>query len=278
MTKSRLSPFAIRAVTLALACAGCAHPPALRVHLVFVPDLSKSIEANAREASLREIESASLQLRRGDAFAVIPITGDAAHDAPPELLRLQFATERQPFDGDLARIVTEEHAGLARIGSAKLSDRTDLFGTLELAREEASHEPAGTGKAIAFLSDFIEDRGSINFARDLRLKSTRTAEEFAVTLAGTSHDLAGIRVFLGELPSLTAARLPDARRRAIKLFWIEYLQRRGADAEWATDGAGELAQFVRSVMSAPADGSGSVAATTGFASAAQQKPTRGQGS
>jgi hypothetical protein len=39
-------------------------------------------------------------------------------------------------------------------------------------------------------------------------------------------------------------RRSDARRDAIEAFWTAYLQRQGANVEWAIDGPGRLPQFV----------------------------------
>jgi hypothetical protein len=239
----------VLAVAIALfACAGCRSADGPRIRVVFLPDLSKSIRMDARSSCLREIESASTELVRGDSFAVIPVTGDAANNASGAIVRSAFGPERESFDGDLVRILTFEHAGLLRIGDRKPDERTDLIGTVALASEELAHDPEEI-RAVAVLSDFIQDRGRLNFMRDRRLADTRAARELAARLAGDSADLRGITVYLGELPSVSIERLPQRRRDAIKAFWLAYLARRGAKVEWATDGLGELPGFVSRLAS-----------------------------
>jgi hypothetical protein len=234
----------IAAAIALFACAGCRSAESPRVRVVFLPDLSKSIRVGARSSSLREIESASTRLARGDSFVVIPVTGDAANDASGAIVRATFPRNRESFDGDLVRILDIERAGLVRIGDRKADRRTDLIGTMALASEELAYDPHEI-KAVAVLSDFIQDRGRLDFVRDRRLADARGARQLAAQLAGNSADLRGITVYLGELPSVSVERLPQPRRDAIRAFWIAYLARRGAKVEWATDGLGELHRFIK---------------------------------
>jgi hypothetical protein len=248
---------------LALACAACMHDPAPpSASLMFLPDVSKSIEESARGTSLRAIETASAQLGRGGAFDVIPITSDAAESAPGEILRFRFAADRQPFDSDLAEVLSSEHAGLARIGAHSAYERTDIFGTLALAEEELAHAPRQNVRAIVVLSDFVEDDGRYEFISDRRLRNSRAAKDLAAELARRSTDLHGVTVYLGELPSVSLKKVPQTRREAIKVFWLEYLGSRGAQVEWATDGDGELTGFVERLV-AGTGGSRPVASIVG---------------
>jgi hypothetical protein len=254
MTESGASNLIVATLAiLAIACSSCEPASPHRVHLIVLPDLSKSIETSARTESLGAIETASKELSRGDSLTVIAVTDDAADSAPAEVLRYRYPIERQPFDGDLVGILTAERDGLSRIAADRPFTRTDLFGTIALAREEFAHDSPSSMKAIAVLSDFVEDSGAINFARDKRLRNPLAAKEFAAELAAGSKDLEGISVYLGELPSVTVRKLSETRRQAIRVFWTEYLSRRGAEVEWATDGLGSLQPFVANISRCPSD-------------------------
>jgi hypothetical protein len=251
-----------RLAILILCCSACAPNPQARVSLVFEPDLSQSIQASARGLCLRQIESASQELSRGDSFAVIAVTDDTALSASGETLRYRFSDERQAFDDDLKQIVASEQAGLIRMVARKPYRHTDLVGTLTLAGEELANEPAPRVKAIAVLSDFIEDRGPVDFTRDRHLRNPHAAREFAARFPPLPTNLRGVKIFLGELPSSSAGRMPESRREAIRTFWVEFLTRQGAHVEWATDGLGELAGFVSRLRPGP-DRPASVASILG---------------
>jgi hypothetical protein len=235
-----------------VACIGCSSPHEPTVDLVFMPDLSRSIEASARRACAQTIVHASAELGRGDSVAVVPITGAIAEQAPAMVRRYEFGIKRAAFDDDLAQTLASERLKLERMSAGVPSHRTDIFGSLRLAEEELARSPdAGSAiGAIAMLSDFVEDDGEQSFARGRNLASPSAARRFAARVAPDTAKLRGVQIYLGRIPSVSLRRLSERRREAIKAFWIDYLTRQGGRVEWATDGLGELARFVARLTAA----------------------------
>src|SRR5574340_1398262 len=227
---------------------GCRSPNLPALHLVFIPDLSKSIEASARQACAEAIMNASTKLVRGDAIVVIPITDNVAEQAPARVARSRLGMQRSAFDDDLMQVLASERVQLERMCGGVPSSRSDIFTSLLIAGEDLAQTP-GSLRAIAILSDFIEDDPEHCFTREKELGSPAAAIKFAAQLASQGVQLNGIQIYLGRVPSVTFPKLPDARREAIKAFWIEYLRRKGAQVEWATDGLGGLAPFVARLTS-----------------------------
>jgi hypothetical protein len=182
---------------------------------------------------------------------VIPITDNAAEQAPAKVGRYRFGVKRSAFDDDLPQILSSERHQLERMCAGAASPRSDIFSSLSLAEEELAHSPGPDSlRAIAILSDFIEDDGEHCFTRGKNLASPTAATKFAAQLAADASKLNGVQIYLGRIPSVSFRTLSQSRREAIKAFWMEYLRRRGAQVEWATDGIGGLTPFVARLATA----------------------------
>jgi hypothetical protein len=249
MTRLHIAGAFIATVVLsAFVCSGCEQPPTCRLHLVELPDLSASIEPRSEEDALKAMGKAAAGMQRGDSVAVIPIAADADNDDQRRILRWTLSTMREPFDGDLLRLAREERGELQLLLDQTLNHpyrSTDILGSLHLAEQEFSSDPSTTVKAIAILSDLIEDDPQYHFARDRRLKSENTARQFALSLSRGFKELAGVTVYLGGLASRDLKTLPQKRREAIRTFWATLLTAQGARVEWAADGPGRLDDFLR---------------------------------
>jgi hypothetical protein len=248
MTKAGLiRPAAVAAAVLLSLCAGCERAPERRLHLVVLPDLSASIEPRAERDSLDALSRAAAALRRGDSIAVIPIVGDADDDDEGRILRWQYPVEREPFDGDLLRLARQERGELQVLFEEHRTHpyrSTDILGALRVAREELADDSPAAIRAIAILSDFVDDDRRYHFARDRRLRSEKSARQFALSLSRGVNDLAGIRIYLGGLASTDLRGMSRERREAVRVFWTTLLSAEGARIEWASDGPGRLQQFL----------------------------------
>jgi hypothetical protein len=250
MCNSGLKLQAAAAAILVLLCADCGRAPERRLHLVVLPDLSASIERRAEEDSLNALSRAAAALRRGDSIAVIPIAGDADDDDEGRILRWQYRVAREPFDGDLLRLARQERGEL-RVLFEEHRKRpyrsTDILGALRMAREELATDSPATVRAIAILSDFVDDDCRYHFARDKRLRNEKDARQFALSFSRGSNDLAGVQVYLGGLASTDLRAMSRERREAVRVFWTTLLTAKGARVEWASDGPGRLNEFLRRV-------------------------------
>ena len=216
--------------------------------IVFVPDVTGSVSPSARVAAIEVIASAAQSLRRGDTLTVIPITSDAAFDAPERTLRFHVSAERQPYDFDLLQLEEDIQAGLGELlieTSKHPFQHTDVLGTLRLAAEELGPPDPNIERIIVVLSDLIQDDASFNFTRDGQLSGTDTAVEFAHELSKEdAKQFQGIEIFLGSVPSVDLKGLSKTRRDAIRVFWTELFERQGGSVTWASDGVGHTARFL----------------------------------
>jgi hypothetical protein len=238
------------AAILLLLCAGCGPAPERRLHLVALPDLSASIEPRAEQESLKALGRAAAALKRGDSIAVVPIAGDADDDDEGQILRWQYPEMREPFDGDLLRLARQERGELQVLFEEHRKRpyrSTDILGALGIAREELAHDAPGAVRAIAILSDFVDDDCRYHFARDKRLRNEQAARQFALSFSRGANDLAGVQVYLGGLASTDLRGMNRARREAVRVFWTTLLGAEGAQVEWASDGPGRLDEFLRRV-------------------------------
>lgn len=226
--------------------------PAPQAAFVFVVEATKSVTTEARDEAFAAVERNADVLQRGDGVAVIPLTGDAATEAPGKVFRHRIRTERKAFDADLREAKKTIHEGLERLKNetaAKPFLRTDLLGTLRLAAEEKPK--SGEDKfTLVVLSDMIQDTTELDFKTHPQLANEAAAKKLAISLLKNKADVwSGMRIFLGQLRSEDLKRLGPERREAIRAFWLEFFRAGGAaEVVWATDGAGQLDGFLRRDM------------------------------
>jgi hypothetical protein len=240
--------FGILAVIIAASVIWCVvvWPTTPHAKNVFVIDESKSVPDDARADAHTAVAQNVGQLKRGDELVVIPLTGDAAIDAPGKVQRLRISTERKAYDADLKRANANVRLILEKLreeSSAHPYLRTDLLGSISLAAEE---KRPGETFNLAIISDMINDTSSINFMTHPALAREESALKFANELmSGHQKVWEGARIFLGQLRSNDLKKLGTERRQAIRAFWIEYFRAGGAvDVVFATDGPGQLAEFM----------------------------------
>src|SRR5258706_6751948 len=81
---------------------GCHRQPDTRNrHLVFLIDVSASIDKQAQQQAFEAVLKTIREANRGDAISVIPITGDAETQAQGSILRLRVPENRSAYDQDL---------------------------------------------------------------------------------------------------------------------------------------------------------------------------------
>jgi hypothetical protein len=211
----------------------CSHRvPTATVELI---DTSLSISPRAEAAALKAVQKQVEEMGRGDRLILVPVTGDAKNDAGGRVLRLQAPTMRETYDTDLKRFQTEaknQFSAWATMHGAE-EGRTDLLGSIEVARQEITSLPAGIPKRLIIASDFIEDDGEFHFATDQRVGDSSRAHELAASSAG-------VTVCLGRLESSDYGALLSERRQAIDAFWQDFLASTGTGPGVQIDGIGLL--------------------------------------
>ena len=221
--------------------AGCSHPvPKATVEVL---DTSLSITPRAEHAAENAILDQISHMGRGDRLILIPITGDAENDAGGRILRLVAPTERQAYDNDLRRFQADAKkqnvAWLASLDPHEM--RTDILGTLDVARQEFAAIPKNADRHLIILSDFLEDDPSYRFVFSPQLANAARARALAVlTRTDRGFALPGVRVCLGRLESGDFAPLSPQRKEAVQAFWAEYLNDRGRAPALRFDGTGML--------------------------------------
>ena len=231
-------------LVLALAltsCAGGYHPPAQKIHRVYLLDCSASIAPKALDDAFHQVELQADKMQRGDRISVIPITSDSDTNAQGNILRMTVPLNRQPYDQDLqvfrktfrqALHVLHDHA------RAHLFDKTDILGSIDLAAQEFAPDDEHIQKRLIVLSDFIEEDGILDFRTAPALAGETSARQLAVRLARNIPQISTVSVFLGSLQSNELDRLPKVRRQAIREFWLEYFTNKNTHPVFATDGPG----------------------------------------
>lgn len=230
--------FAFAALTL---LAGCSHPvPKVTVDAL---DTSLSITPRAEHAAENAILDQISRLGRGDRLILIPITGDAQNDVGGRILHLTAPTERQAYDNDLRRFQADAKKQFAAwLGSHDPHQiRTDILGTLDVARQEFAAVPRDADRRLIILSDFLEDDPSYRFVLSPQLANPGRARALAVvTRTNRGFALPGVPVCLGRLESSDFAPLSRQRKEAVQAFWAEYLSDRGQAPTLRFDGTGML--------------------------------------
>lgn len=228
-------------VPLLILLAACSHPAPKAT--IDVLDTSLSITPRAEHAAENAILDQISHMGRGDRLIVIPITGDAENDAGGRILRLVAPTERQAYDNDLRRFQLDAKkqyaAWLASLDPHQM--RTDIVGTLDVARQEFAAVPGDADRHLIILSDFLEDDPSYRFVSSPQLANAGRARALAVVMrTEQGFALPGVTVCLGRLESSDFAPLSPQRKEAVQVFWAEYLNDRGRAPALRFDGTGLL--------------------------------------
>lgn len=236
-----MTPSRSLALALLILLAACSHPvPKVTVEVL---DTSLSITPRAEHAAENAILDQISRMGRGDRLILIPITGDAQNDAEGRVLRLVAPTEREAYDNDLRRFQADAKkryaAWLASIDPHQM--RTDILGTLDVARQEFAATPKDADRHLIILSDFLEDDPSYRFVSSPQLTSPARARALAVvTRTNRGFSLPGVPVCLGRLESSDFAPLSPQRKEAVQVFWAEYLSDRSQAPALRFDGTGML--------------------------------------
>jgi hypothetical protein len=202
---------------------GCSHRvPTGTVELI---DTSLSITPRAEQATIDAVRAELGRMERGDILILIPITGDELNDAGGRILRLQAPTTRESYDADLQRFrkdaETQFVAWAAAFGAER--NRTDILGSLDLARQEIDSLPKASHRRLVIESDFLEDDGQYRFVSDSYLANPERARVLAARLRGR-HNFAirEMPLCLGRLESSDFPSLSPRRKDAVDAFWAAY--------------------------------------------------------
>jgi hypothetical protein len=232
----------VAGIAILLLLAGCARR--VPVATVEVIDTSMSITPRAERSAQSAVGSQISQMRRGDRLILISITGDAQNDAGGRVLRLSAPSEREPYDNDLRRFRSEAQKQFAA-WSASLDPRqmrTDILGSLDVARQEFAAIPKGSERRLIIVSDFLEDESSYHFVSAPQLADNARAKSLASILrSGREFALpGGVPICLGRLESSDFASLSPHRKDAVRSFWMAYLTEKDRQPELYFDGTGML--------------------------------------
>jgi hypothetical protein len=206
--------------------AGCRHQPS--AYTVCLLDVSRSITPDGLKLEFKSVDLMADRLERGDELTVIPITGNAMNDTSGHVLRFAAPTERQPYDQDLVVFRQKAHEQISALRDAatrKPAIRTDIFGTLDLVKEEFAanakkSSQASLTRTLVIFSDFIEDDGVYRFTSEPTLSSSVSARAFAERVrAERGFGLDSIQVRLSAIESVDLRHLTPQRQRAIRTFW-----------------------------------------------------------
>lgn len=217
--------------------------------LVFVVDFSESVSAEARAKSFEAIQMQAKTLGRGDSITVIPVTDDALVETSGKVLRLEAGEIRKLRDKDLKEFQAEIEKRLAAMSSNATYKQTDLFGALRVAQEETANLRARKRQVVVIiLSDLVHSTAQIRFETDAAFANPQTSHRHAEKL-GKTGEWKDAEIYLGSLESSDLRKMPQMRREAVREFWQKYFKIGGAKrCQFATDGAGQLANFLKSAQ------------------------------
>jgi len=221
--------------------AGCKHEQP--TYTVCLLDISKSITSDGIQDEFKAMDSLVDRMQRGDRLTLIPITGNARNDTSGHIVRLKVPSQRMAFDSDLKSFRKQAHGDIARMRDWQVAhpgNRTDILGALQLAQQELDSGQLSTTDLI-ILSDFLEDDGNWNFAKDHALASAANACLLAdITAKRLNVALRSTHLYLGRLRSRDSAALPSSRLDAVDAFWGELLNNVGQPVVIHDDGVGSL--------------------------------------
>lgn len=221
-----------------------------KTDFVYITDVSASVEKESIDECFKAFEQSNRDLKRGSRLAFIPVTSDAAIDAPGRIKRFEVKEKREAYDDDRKRLMARMKGELAAMREAALSERyrqTDLIGAIAQAGEEFAKGDEKDERRLVVLSDFLQDDRSYNFLNDGKLRTESEAAQLAREVAASRRiHLRKTRVYLGLVRSRDLQSLSPERRLAVMAFWKEFLMRSdAASVEEATDGPGLMARFIQ---------------------------------
>ena len=159
-------------------------------------------------------------------------------------MRLSAPAERETYDADLHRFQERAQRQFASWTASldQHQSRTDILGTLDVARQELKRLPSESGRRLIVVSDFVEDDASYHFGSASSLANPARARQLAAKLRDEhGFMLEEIPFCLGRLESSDFATLPAQRKEAVQAFWTAYFATGGESAEIQFDGPGILA-------------------------------------
>jgi hypothetical protein len=236
-----MTVFRFATFSLLLLVTACSHRvPTATVEVI---DTSMSITPRAERAAQRAVGDQISRMGRGDRLILIPITGDAQNDAGGRVLRLTAPTERESYDTDLRRFQSEAQKQFAAWVASldPHQTKTDILGTLDVARQEFAGIPKGSERRLIIVSDFLEDESSYRFISAVQLAHPARVKALALALRSErGFALPGVPICLGRLESSGFAPLSPQRKDAVQAFWTAYLSENGRQPELHFDGTGML--------------------------------------
>jgi hypothetical protein len=236
-----MNAFRISVLALLPFVTACSHR--VTVVTVEVIDTSMSITPRAEHAAQSAVGNQISHMGRGDRLVVIPITGDAQNDIGGRILRLTAPTERESYDADLRRFQVEAQKQFAAWVATldQHQTRTDILGTLDVARQEFAATPKGSERRLVIVSDFLEDESEYRFSSAPQLANAGRASALALVLRSKRNFAQpNVRICLGRLESSDFAPLSALRKDAVGSFWIAYLSEKDRQPELHFDGTGML--------------------------------------
>lgn len=209
-------------LTMTLLLGGCDTHRQLPREIVFVPDISASIDPGAERQMFAAIEDVAQHLHRGDTLTIIPITGNAEAELQGRTLRYAVPRieGREAYDADLHRLNAQIKGDLARLQTDSImhpGKYTDILGSIRVAMKEFSS--GATDKRLIVLSDFIQDDKQFNFRRDPQLGTGAGAAKLAHHVSQEIVSPSNVSILLGRLKSTEFSELAPNRQRAIDTFW-----------------------------------------------------------
>jgi hypothetical protein len=222
---------------------GChKQPPNDAVCLV---DTSRSIDPQGIQYEFSLLDTLVDRMQRGDSLTVIPITGNALNDTPGKVFSFTAPLAREPYDHDLVVMRQSAHQRIDAMRSATIkepTERTDILGALDAAKQEFGKDPEGDGrptrgKSLIVLSDFIEDDERLNFMSDRRLNSLDSARTLAKSVTKErACGMEGVRIRLLSVESSDRRILSQQRQRSISEFWKSCFSPTNPNTEIQMDG------------------------------------------
>lgn len=213
---------------------GCNSAKHLPREIIALPDISASIDPEAKQQMFETIATAASHLQRGDSLTIIPITGDAETELQGQTLRYVIppAEKREAYDADLRAIgskIKDDLARLAAEGIRHPGAHTDILGTVQTSFKTFSS--GRTNKELIVMSDFVEDDAEYKFGSDHRLGTANDAVNLAMDIEDRLEPHRSVTVVMCRLRSADFGKLNVNRRRAIDAFWHQLLGPRAIDPD-----------------------------------------------
>lgn len=199
-------------------------------HTVVLVDLSASIPVQSLESALRNIETLTEGMRRGDRLSIIPISSRTRYEAPGRIIRIRLSHKREAYDTDISRVRAELRDEIDKLKSDVAMHRspgTDILGGIVIANGEIQATERVSSRLV-ILSDFLQDDTTYSFLTDSRLRSNDSARKLANLARQQTSTRRWDDVVLGYLRSNQTMGLSTARSNAIQAFWVAFFEGHGS--------------------------------------------------